>query len=122
MRSTAKQYEVRCAHCDVTFPVETRTCIHCGGATSEAADSSGAEPDFQFDSRFEDEGVLVRTSDAPARSDSIRPPSPQEIPLEDQDADSEAPGVGRSILGSMGSLIWVALLIAFSLSGRLCGE
>jgi hypothetical protein len=79
-------------------------------------------PIFQFDSGFEDDGISVNTSDEVVLSDSKRPPSPQGIPLEDQDVDPEAPSVGRSILGSMGSLIWIALLIAFSLSGRLCGE
>jgi hypothetical protein len=24
-------YEVVCPRCDVTFPIETRHCIHCGG-------------------------------------------------------------------------------------------
>ncbi len=27
-------YEVRCPTCAVTFPVGTRRCIHCGGATA----------------------------------------------------------------------------------------
>ena len=26
-------YEVRCPRCDVTFPVGTPRCIHCGGPT-----------------------------------------------------------------------------------------
>ena len=27
-------YEVRCLRCDVSFPVEQRKCLHCGGPTS----------------------------------------------------------------------------------------
>lgn len=79
-------------------------------------------PAFSFDSRFDGDGMGAGRSDEGSVQDSQRPPMPQEVPLEDQDVDPEAPSVGRSILGSMGSLIWVALLIAFSLSGRLCGE
>lgn len=33
-----------------------------------------------------------------------------------------AQGPLKSILGSMGSLIWVAMLIAFSMTSRTCGE
>jgi hypothetical protein len=40
----------------------------------------------------------------------------------DVEQPSEEPGPGRSILRSLGSLIWIALLIAFSLSGRACGD
>lgn len=29
----APQYEVRCPQCDVSFPIGTRRCLHCGGAT-----------------------------------------------------------------------------------------
>ena len=36
MRREASPYEVRCARCDVSFPVETRSCLHCGGATGPA--------------------------------------------------------------------------------------
>jgi len=25
------EYEVHCHHCDVSFPVGTRHCVHCGG-------------------------------------------------------------------------------------------
>ena len=78
-------------------------------------------PVFDFATGFDDDVAIGRTDEITAQ-DSRRPPTPQEIPLEDQDVDPEAPGMGRSILGSMGSLIWVALLIAFSLSGRLCAE
>ena len=28
--TTANVYEIRCAHCDVSFPPETRVCLHCG--------------------------------------------------------------------------------------------
>ena len=120
MLSKGTEYEVRCPRCDVTFPVETRSCIHCGGKTSSAGEVGGAIPVFEFGSEIDD--TMFGRSDDSSRPDSIRPPSPREMPLEDQDADQEAPSVARSILGSMGSLIWIALLIAFSLSGRLCGE
>jgi hypothetical protein len=30
-------YEVYCYHCRVTFPKETRQCLHCGGRLGETA-------------------------------------------------------------------------------------
>jgi hypothetical protein len=37
-------YEVHCAHCNVTFPVGTRRCVHCGGRISR---ERGRLPDSQ---------------------------------------------------------------------------
>ena len=31
--SSASAYEVRCDACDVSFPLGTKRCIHCGGRT-----------------------------------------------------------------------------------------
>jgi hypothetical protein len=33
-RQQSEIYEVRCPACAVSFPVGTRRCIHCGGATA----------------------------------------------------------------------------------------
>ena len=46
----------------------------------------------------------------------------QLAPFDDVEQASEEPRSGRSILRTLGSLIWIALLIAFSLSGRTCGD
>jgi hypothetical protein len=129
MRSERAHYEVRCPHCDVSFPVETRTCIHCGGKTVAASEapsvSMGALPVFEFDSDFDrsDESPLAfPAGESTGEFDSMQPATASSERLEGGEVDSEAPSVGRSILGSVGSLVWIALLIAFSLSSRMCGE
>lgn len=152
MRSDRASFEVRCPHCDVSFPVETRTCVHCGGKTVPSTGATefaiGALPVFDFDSTLHDEhepeharsmSPQPATSPQPAMSpqptmspqSAVKPRPEAKHPsaansasgrLEEVDDDSEAPSMGRSILGSMGSLIWIAMLIAFSLSGKVCGE
>jgi hypothetical protein len=46
-------FEAQCRRCDVTFSIETRTCLHCGGATGPPQHglvSIGTELDEYFDS------------------------------------------------------------------------
>ena len=47
-RGKASPYEVRCPRCDVSFPVETTTCIHCGGPTGEAAELFVADDGMDY--------------------------------------------------------------------------
>lgn len=131
MESRLSQYEVRCFRCDVSFPVETRTCIHCGGATSAASESAGSAPVFEFGSRSGAENAPGWRGGENSLRESMGGVSDQPPPVDNLDERSSAspiseptsePSVGRSILGSMGSLIWIALLIAFSLAGRMCGD
>jgi len=119
MSSERAGFEVFCPHCDVTFPVGTRKCIHCGGKTARS-DGHSVRPlnvDFSFGSA---------ESDADEAFDAPSAPVPQifQRPEESQDFDPEEQPQSplRSILGSMGSLTWIALLIAFSIFGRACGE
>lgn len=35
-------YEVYCFHCRVTFPVEARRCLHCGGRLFARGERAGA--------------------------------------------------------------------------------
>ncbi len=63
-------YEVRCHHCDVSFPVGTKTCLHCG-------ERVGGGPFFRIgtdptESVFEQEPVFgeaeaAEEPDAPRR-------------------------------------------------------
>ncbi|MFO0691414.1 MAG: hypothetical protein U0900_22135 [Myxococcota bacterium] len=106
-------YEVRCPRCDVSFPVETRRCIHCGGATSAAG---AAVPVAAFTGSV---GSASGGRSGPA------PPPP--IPIAGGDA-SDAPeeavpqqGIGAALLRSFGSLFWVVALIGFTLLQR-CKE
>lgn len=118
MKSQVQSYEVRCPRCDVSFAPETKKCIHCGGRTTAAGHVSiHSLPQKQTD-------YLSR-----ATPEAIEPESEGLFPVftgpdADQGGESaeQGPGLGRSILGSMGSLIWIALIIAFSIFGRACGE
>lgn len=44
---SAPVYEVRCPSCQVTFPVGTRHCMHCGGRT-EAPSAREREADVEL--------------------------------------------------------------------------
>lgn len=35
--TTASPYEVYCTFCNVSFPVETRSCVHCGRPIGRSA-------------------------------------------------------------------------------------
>ncbi|MEZ4334635.1 MAG: hypothetical protein R3F35_23000 [Myxococcota bacterium] len=93
MQSGASPYEVRCPRCDVSFPIGTRRCVHCGGPTA----APGAAPSLES-------GPFERTQ-----------PEPVQI------GEEEAPGVGSSLLKLSGSLFWIVALVIFSLV-RHCGE
>ncbi len=129
MRSESNDYEVRCPRCEVSFPVEIKVCLHCGGRTGPGDQAHAAKPFFDFNSDSDTESGVVDTGfDAPFSSEQtddseafvIAPPE-DTIAIETRDESSSPAGVGRSILGSMGSLIWVAMLIAFSVYSQLCG-
>ena len=139
MRSERSNFEVFCPHCDVTFPVGNRHCTHCGGATiassSDAQMSSSVSPVFDFDAKDEPGAHPGIHEEADSRAEfDVFETFPFDSNMEDEtpiqqtysqagsQPDSEAPSLGRSILGSMGSLIWIAMLILFSISGRVCGE
>ena len=125
MRSKRSNFEVRCDRCDVTFPIGTRKCIHCGGATTKSTGAlwrdQDSVPGIDLESRFggdDNESVWPTAADPEPVLQESEAPIPRELASPEQ----TSPSVGRSILGSMGSLVWIALLIAFSLSGRVCGE
>jgi hypothetical protein len=91
-------YEVRCPRCDVSFPVETRRCVHCGGPTV----ASDAPPPIAVDTG-------ATTVPGSGSADAV------EVPEE------PAPGLGATLLRTFGSLFWVIALVAFSIL-RSCGE
>lgn len=112
MRGPGSPYEVRCLRCDVSFPVETRRCIHCGGATS-ASGAGGAV------------GAYAGTAESIAGgAPGTHPPAPIGIGERDELEAPEAPrpqGVAASLLRSFGSLFWIIALVGFSLA-RSCSE
>jgi hypothetical protein len=112
MRGKGSPYEVRCPRCDVSFPVETRRCIHCGGPTS----ASESPPPIEFATG----SPLPRTRpQEPPDGGSGKTSIPEGGPLED--SEEAPPSVGSSLLRTFGSLFWVIALIGFSIM-RSCSE
>ena len=142
-RSKPPAYEVRCPRCDVSFPAGTRTCFHCGGPTGQPAyfssdgptvpvtASSPASFDYGTSGPTTADAYGSTRSDAPIRPSAESPFSRGESVggvFEDDrsnDRELEADAPPRSILGSLvqslGGIIWVLLLIGFSLA-RSCSD
>jgi hypothetical protein len=112
MRGKGSPYEVRCPRCDVSFPVETRRCVHCGGPTS----ASASPPSIEFATG----GPIPGTSpQETSTGKSGRTSAPEAGPLE---VPEEAPSsLGSTLLRTFGSLFWVIALIGFSIM-RSCSE
>ena len=102
-------YEVRCPRCDVSFPVETRKCVHCGGQTES--------PD-----RVAILESLVQASAGP--TDEFPDPM-HAIPDQKErelDTSDEPSSLGRTLIRSLGGLVWVIVLIGFTLARNCGGE
>ena len=117
-------YEVRCPRCDVSFPVETRRCIHCGGPTSAAGASSASAVDpagMPPWIRTSDEGSgPTGPDDRPGASGAGQAPGAGSA--DRADGPEEAPSsLVSTLLRTFGSLFWVIALVAFSIL-RSCGE
>ncbi len=102
------QYEVRCQLCDVSFPPGTKRCLYCGERTSSDPRIREPEAAAVFQQLLERE--------APERVTGQPQPSPAEI--EEEEA---TPSLRRSLPRSIGSLVWIFLLVAVSIY-RGCSE
>jgi hypothetical protein len=134
MRSEPPHFEVYCRSCDVTFPVGTRHCIHCGGATTQGGSRGGSLPDGlsgfgpvgskDFDPEWGNATPFPALTEeqAEAEAESIFAMDGQLAPFDPVEQASEQPASGRRFLRSLGSLVWIALLIAFSLYRGTCGD
>ncbi len=134
-RGKSSPYEVRCPRCDVSFPVETKTCIHCGGPTGEAGGFLEAGDPAEYRIPIEPTDYTTSTARAepmPSSADSplgvlreagiLRDDSRAEAQNDRAyQEDAQPPSFVQTLMRSAGSFIWVLLLIAFSLS-RSCGE
>jgi len=124
MRSEPSPYEVRCPRCDVSFPPETRKCLHCGGPTGKSG-RAFAEQWIATDPGAMAPGIPT----APTTASSPEPIEPEGAPIftmdavgaEAEDAESQS-SLPRKLLRSFGSLIWIGLLIAFTLARSCDGE
>lgn len=104
-------FEVYCAHCRVSFPVETRVCLHCGGPTGHAAYGASLANGYST-------AATKRPIEPMADSPVSYGKTDVEAPLPAEDAPAS---LGRSLIRSLGGIIWVLLLIGYSLA-QSCGE
>ncbi len=140
MRSKASPYEVRCANCDVSFPVETRTCVHCGGPTGRlglpiedestpfsASDLGVGTPSANpadLAIGYQDNVPIEPVAESPfSLGDSLDRLSSADAPANDRELETNDQPTSKvgSLVRSLGGVIWVILLIGFSLA-RSCGE
>jgi hypothetical protein len=107
--SQTSRFEVRCPSCNVSFPVGTKRCIHCGERTSKSLGNSS--------------GRL--RSQEPASTQELRGPGSTidydggESPFDE--AGDEAVAPRTSILRRSVTIIWVVILIGISVI-RACME
>ena len=108
----AKVYEVRCPRCDVSFPPETRRCVHCGGKTGTARSGAArAVRPREFDESTDLASIAVGmdVDGQPIRTQPL---------IEDSEEETTSRGGwARSAM----TLLWVAAAIGFSVL-RACQE
>ncbi len=135
-------YEVRCARCDVSFPVGTKDCIHCGGPTgppgaepslSTAVDTgSGFDPGTAvpepstfggYDDAYSDSSVDLERARGPYGMGDFGDTAPGDVEVYDPEDDrsGEAQSPMRAILSSLGGMIWIVIFVLISIA-RSCGE
>ncbi len=134
MRGTGSSFEVRCLRCDVSFPLETRRCVHCGGPTS-ASLSGGKAGAGMSAPRQGPIATTSGTSPTPIGIETAGPfpwsrpreagapatPGPSAPGGELPDPDEAPQSPGAMLFRSFGSLIWIVALIGFSIV-RSCSE
>jgi hypothetical protein len=104
---TASRYEVICPHCNVTYPIDTKVCMHCGGRTSPSH--------LQVPNR------------PPRGGDRAEPSIDREwetgepLPLEVFEEAGEAPPQRSTKMRSLITLAWILLAVGFSIM-RACNE
>jgi hypothetical protein len=114
MDAGGSSYEVRCPVCDVSFPVETRRCIHCGGPTA----ASGAVVGFGAGGASPWSGS---SGNGEAAVDPAAPPDRFARPGGLEPSTEPPRGVGLALLRSFGSAFWIIAVIGFSIA-RSCSE
>ena len=83
-------FEVYCGRCRVSFPVETRRCVHCGGPTGPALAAGG-----------------LRAGRAPVQA-PVRAPAGAGAGAEEE-AELETLGKPRAF--SPLTLVWIVLIV-----------
>jgi len=104
---TPEAYEVVCPRCEVSFPPETRRCVHCGGPTMRPREA------------------YARGDGSPAREQQHpfsleRPPPPGAS--SDEDAEEEPSGRGSGWISRAMGLVWIAALVAITAYRACTGQ
>jgi hypothetical protein len=108
----ATEYEVRCPRCNVTFPVGTKRCLHCGGGTGPSRSASTRATWDDQAGRF-----VVRDD---VEDVSGRRPILQPRPFDAEPEEMEEGGRGGLLRAGI-TLVWILLAVGFSLM-RACSE
>jgi ribosomal protein L37E len=115
MLSKASPYEVRCFRCDVSFPVETRTCMHCGGAITR-----DHAIEFKIADRWKESSPGYTPEPIEPADDSLFTLPEYGSDEGEASLTEKSTSIGRSIIRGLGGFVWVILLIGFTLV-RNCG-
>lgn len=101
-------YEVRCPRCDVSFPIGTGKCVHCGGGTVNP-----------------DDAVLLKSQILASTGTDEFPDAILALPEEEErefGEPEEPASIGRTLMRSLGGFVWVIVLIGFTLARNCGGE
>jgi hypothetical protein len=107
------EYEVRCPRCNVSFPVGTRTCLHCGGRTMRGEQAASLRRGEPLPSPFE-----PRTRGAPG--EPVETGLPRPLPVDVEQEEEEQSTRGRLLRAGV-TVLWILLAIGFS-AARACSE
>jgi len=131
LKAAGSPFESRCLRCDVSFPIETRKCMHCGGPTTRGDElsapdpivSSAYEPISELGSHSPDpRSILSAPGSTEQKSDSLfQLPDFSSGDREAQSPD-EPTSIGRSLIQGLGGFVWIIVLIGFTLVRNCGGE
>ena len=107
-------FEVRCPSCNVTFPVGTRQCIHCGGRTTKPA----RLPEGVHAAEGQISSEPIHVMPTPKGREQTLPGTADAIPAEDGIEEEE---YERSWARTIFNLLFIALAIGISVM-RACSE
>jgi len=120
----ASHFEVRCPRCEVSFPPETRRCLHCGGPTSKPGPNRGLDWVHTTDGSGNGAASASPQPGPGPMAGWKREPQPEPLyapePFQGQEREGAEAGVEagswpRTLLRTSGSLLWIVVLIAFTL-------
>jgi len=108
----AYEYEVRCPRCDVSFPKDTKKCIHCGGPTG-----ASHRPGNRMQAGFSSDPFDPTTPEAGTRAATgfLRP-----RPLDHEPEEEEEVSRGGLLRAAI-TVVWILLAVGFSVV-RACSE